>query len=75
MFSSNSFLSVHSNGSASMLYEMEGEHPESEKCDVEFKSADSNIKENTDLEVYFDEPIADEVWLEAGRKQEKDGTV
>ena len=68
MSSSNSFSSVHSNGSASTPYEMEDERQESEKCDVEVDRTvdrkDGHIEENTDLEAYFDEPIANEVWLE-----------
>ena len=47
---------------------MEDERQESEKCDVEVDRTvdreDGHIEENTDLEAYFDEPIADEVWLE-----------
>ena len=47
---------------------MEDERQESEKCDVQVDRTvdreDSHIEENTDLEAYFDEPIADEVWLE-----------
>ena len=68
MSSSNSFSSVCSNVSASMPYEMEDERQESEKCDFEIGledlDEDSHIDENTDLEAYFDEPIADDAWLE-----------
>jgi hypothetical protein len=72
MSSSNSFSSVYSNASASMPYEMEDERQESEKCDFEVDSEDSHIDDNTDLEAYFDEPIADDVWLEDYRRRQEE---
>lgn len=64
MSSSNSSSSVYSNASASIVYEIEDEHWESEKCDFEVDHEDSHIGENTDLEAYFDKLIADNVWLQ-----------
>ncbi|XP_028394439.1 uncharacterized protein LOC114544657 [Dendronephthya gigantea] len=67
MSSSSSFSSVNSNTATIMPYEMEDERKESEKCDAEFDPdipEDSQMDDNTDPEAYFDEPIADNVWLE-----------
>lgn len=72
MSSSNSFSSVYGNASASMSYEMEDERQESEKSDFELDREDSHIDDNTDLEAYFDEPIADDVWLEDYHRRRED---
>ena len=72
MSSSNSFSSVYSIASASMRYEMEDERQESEKCDFEVDREDSHIDDNTDLEAYFDEPIAEDVWLEDYHRRQEE---
>ena len=70
MSSSNSFSSVHSNPSASMPYEIEDELLES---DFEVDREGGNIDDDSDMEAYFDEPIADEVWLEEyNQRREED---
>ena len=70
MSSSNSFSSVHSNLSASMPYEIEDELLES---DFEVDREGGHIDDDSDMEAYFDEPIADEVWLEEyNQRREED---
>lgn len=69
MSSSSSFSSARSNISANMAYEIEEELLESEKSDFEA----GHIDDDSDMEAYFDEPIADEVWLaEFNRRRQQD---
>ncbi len=73
MSSSSSFSSVHSNPSANMPYEIEEELLESEKSDFEADQEGSHVHDDSDIEAYFDEPIANEVWLaEHNRRWEED---
>ncbi len=73
MSSSSSFSSVHSNPSANMPYAIEEELLESEKSDIEADHEGSDVDDDSDIEAYFDEPIADEVWLaEHNRRWEED---
>jgi hypothetical protein len=46
-----------------MPYEIEEELLESEKSDFEADHEGSHVDDDSDIEAYFDEPIADEVWL------------
>ena len=73
MSSSSSFLSVRSNPSANMPYEIEEELLESEKSDFEVGQEGGHVDDDSDMEAYFDEPIADEVWLaEYNKRREED---
>ena len=72
MSSSSSFSSARSNLSANMAYEIEEELLESEKSDFEAGQG-GHVDDDSDMEAYFDEPIADEVWLaEFNRRREQD---
>ena len=73
MSSSSSFSSVRSSSSANKRYEIEEELLESEKSDLDVQHEDGHVDDDSDIEAYFDEPIADEVWLaEYNRRREKD---
>ena len=73
MSNSSSFLSVRSSSSANKDYEIEEEMLESEKSDLEVQHEDGHVDDDSDSEAYFDEPIADKVWLaEYNRRQEED---
>ena len=73
MSSSSSFLSVRSSSSANKCYEIEEELLESEKSDLDVQHEDGHVDDDSDIEAYFDEPIADKVWLaEYNRRREKD---
>ena len=66
MSSSRSNSSSYSNVSANNLYEVEDELKGSEKSDDEDNA-------NSDIEAYFDEPMADEAWLaDYLRRREED---
>ena len=62
MSSSSSFSSV-PRGSANKHYEIEEELLESEKSDLDVQHEDGHVDDDSDIEAYIDEPIADEVWL------------
>ena len=75
MSSSQSHSSVYSDVSSSMPYEVEDELKESEKSSIVADREYGNIDDDgdSDMEAYFDEPIADEPWLaEYHRKREED---
>ena len=73
MSSSSSFSSVRSNPSANMPYEIEEKLLESEKSDFEVGQEGGHVDDDSDMEAYFDEPIADEVWLaEYNKRREED---
>ena len=70
MSSSSSFSSVRSNPSANMPYEIEEELLES---DFEVGQKGGHVDDDSDMEAYFHEPIADEVWLaEYNKRWEED---
>ena len=72
MSSSSSFSSVRSNPSANMPYEIEEELLESEKSDFEVGQEGCHVDDDSDMEAYIDEPIANEVWLaEYNRRREE----
>ncbi len=73
MSSSSSFSSVRSNPSANMPYEIEEELLESEKSDFEADHEGSHVDDDSDIEAYFDEPIADEVWLAEYNRRREEG--
>ena len=71
MSSSRSNSSSYSNVSANNLYEVEDELKGSEKSDDEDNANSDN--DNSDIEAYFDEPMADEAWLaDYLRRREED---
>ena len=73
MSSSSSFSSVRSSSSANKHFEIEEELLESEKSDLDVQHEDGHVDDDSDIEAYFDEPIADEVWLaEYNRRREED---
>ena len=73
MSSSSPFSSVRSSSSANKHYEIEEELLESEKSDLDVQHEDGHVDDDSDIEGYFDEPIADEVWLaEYNRRREED---
>ena len=73
MSSSSSFSSVRSSSSANKYYEIEEELLESEKSDLDVQHEDGHVDDDSDIEAYFDEPIADEVWqAEYNRRREED---
>ena len=75
MSSSRSNSSSYSNVSANNLYEVEDELKGSEKSDDEdnANSDNDNMDDNSDIEAYFDEPMADEAWLaDYLRRREED---
>ena len=73
MSCSSSFSSVPSNPSANMPYEIEEEQLESEQSDFEVGQEGGHVDDDSDMEAYFDEPIADEVWLaEYNKRREED---
>ena len=69
MSSSSSFSSVRSSSSANKRYEIEEEL----ESDLDVQHEDGHVDDDSDIEAYFDEPIADEVWLaEYNRRREED---
>ena len=73
MSSSSLFLSVRSSSSANKRYEIEEELLESEKSDLDVQHEDGHVDDDSNIEAYFDELIADEVWLgEYNRRLEED---
>ena len=61
MCSSSSFSSVRSSSTANREYEIEEELLESEKSDFEAHHEGDHVDDDSDIEAYLDEPIADEV--------------
>ena len=58
------------------LYEVEDELQESEKSDIDADPVGHiQMDEDTDLEAYFDEPLADDVWQEEYRRRKKKTTL
>lgn len=80
MSSSNSFSSAYSNPELELPYEMEGEREEiASNFEVEVDDEGDQVDPNIDMEsgdcmeAYFDEPIANEIWLaEYERKREEE---
>ena len=73
MSSSSSLSSVRSSSSADKEYEIEEELLESEKSDFEAHHEGGHVDDDSNVEAYFDEPIADEVWLaEYNRRRKED---
>ena len=73
MCSSSSFSSVRTSSSANKEYEIEEELLESEKSDFKAHHEGGHADDDSDIEAYLDEPIADEVWLaEYNRRREED---
>ena len=69
MFCSNSTPSEASNPSVGIQYEMEDESQENWNCEsTDFICSDTDADSNTDIRAYFDEPIAEEAWLDNYRK-------
>ena len=69
MSSFSSFSSVRSSSSANKRYEIEEEL----ESDLDVQHEDGHVDEDSNIEAYFDEPIADEVWLaEYNRRREED---
>ena len=74
MFHSNSTSSEASDPSVGIQYESEDEYQENRNCEsTNFVCSNTEADSNTDIKAYFDEPIADEAWLENYReKREED---
>ena len=69
----SSFSSVRSNPLANMPYKIEEEPLESEKSDFEVGQEGGHVDDDSNMEAYFDNPIADKVWLaEYNRRREED---
>ena len=68
-----SLSSEHSNSSPITPYEVEDEQQESEKSDLNADRVGHILMdEDTDLEAYFDEPLADDVWQEEYRRRKEE---
>ena len=69
VFRSNSTSSEACDPPVGIQYEMENESQENRICEsTDFVWSDTDADGNTDIKVYFDEPIADEAWLENVKK-------
>ena len=73
MFRSNSTSSEASNPSVGIQYKIEDESQENRNCEsTDFVCSDTNADGNTDIKAYFDEPIANEAWLDNYRKKHEE---
>ena len=73
MSSSTSLSGEHSKSSPITPYEVENELQESEKSDIDAdRVGHIQMDEDTDLEAYFDEPLADDAWQEKYRRRKEE---
>ena len=74
MFRSHSTSSEANDPSVGIQYEMEDESQENRNCEsTDFICSDTDANSSTDVRAYFDEPIADEAWLDNYRKAREEG--